>query len=211
MMIENKFNTGYRKDLQTLIEGYLEKDSDSFAKLSDDQSRELIYNLVRIFSQNESPHNRLDYEDIEDMDAIKSLAEWHRQLLPLWKKIKKALIDHRENKTDSGLERVYEIPLKGNSFSIDLYLDSGKIAIFRRDMNLTSSFLDVLKDAPLELFSICEYCGKVIILVRTRKKYCPGCAAKASQKDKWDKDPDGCRERERTRYKERRKRTGKQK
>jgi len=64
---------------------------------------------------------------------------------------------------------------------------------------------DLLDGVPLEYFEQCENCKKCIIITRKGKRYCLGCAAKAGQKKKWREDPEGCREKERLRYHEKRK------
>ena len=72
-------------------------------------------------------------------------------------------------------------------------------------MNVAINFLDLLDGVDIEYFAKCEYCAKCIFISRAGKKFCPGCAAKKYQQDKWAKDPEGMKERERARYRKRRK------
>jgi hypothetical protein len=58
----------------------------------------------------------------------------------------------------------------------------------------------MLSGVDIEHFGRCEYCGKCIVRKRSDKRFCPGCAAKKFQKDKWASDPEGMREKERVRY-----------
>ena len=65
--------------------------------------------------------------------------------------------------------------------------------------------MDLLSGADIDRFAKCGHCGKCIVLKRSDKRFCPGCAAKKHQKDKWASDPEGMKEKERVRYREKRK------
>jgi hypothetical protein len=67
--------------------------------------------------------------------------------------------------------------------------------------------MDLLSGVDIEYFARCEHCGKCIIVSRLNKRFHPGCAAKKYQKDKWQQDPEGMREKERVRYQEKRKKS----
>jgi hypothetical protein len=67
--------------------------------------------------------------------------------------------------------------------------------------------MDLLSGVDIEYFARCEHCGKCIIVSRANKRFHPGCAAKKFQKDKWQQDPEGMREKERVRYREKRKKS----
>ena len=103
-------------------------------------------------------------------------------------------------------DKFYNLKVKRTAYNVTLTFDAGKVDFFRRDLNIITGFLDTLRNAPVDLFSRCRYCSKVIVITRQGKKYCRGCAAKARQKELWKKDPEGCRERERIRYEKKRKR-----
>jgi hypothetical protein len=66
--------------------------------------------------------------------------------------------------------------------------------------------MDLLSGVGIDHFGRCEYCNKCIVLRRSDKRFCPGCAAKKYQRDKWEADPEGMRAKERIRYQEKRKR-----
>ena len=85
--------------------------------------------------------------------------------------------------------------------------DPGRITFFKRSLNILKNFMDLLEDTPISYFAKCEHCGKCIVLTRTDKKFCPGCAAKKYQKDKWEKDTEGMKQREKERYQTRRRRS----
>jgi len=53
---------------------------------------------------------------------------------------------------------------------------------------------------PTSFFRECNHCGKFIVLTRSDKRYCPGCAAKKNQRDKWRDDPEGMKLKEKIRY-----------
>ena len=214
------------KDRKDILEKYL---SDRVA------AAELFWKLHGILMRNTLSVNEPDFEDLKDMDLGKVLVEWHLILLPVWRKFKKALFDFKENvlpersshesmvraAEDSSSpmheyrdlmatsyfspEKFYDLKVRGTAYTVTLSFESGKVGFLRRDLNIVNGFLDVLKDAPIDLFSRCRHCKKVIVITREGKSYCRGCASKAKQKELWEKDPEGCRERERKRYEQKRK------
>ena len=103
-------------------------------------------------------------------------------------------------------EKFYPVKIRDTSFKVTLSFDAGVITIFRQELNPVNSFIDIMRDVPIDLFVKCGHCNKVIIITRAGKKYCPGCAAKAKQNELWKRDPEGAKERERIRYREKRKR-----
>ena len=66
--------------------------------------------------------------------------------------------------------------------------------------------MDILEDEAVTVFAKCDHCGKCIVLTRSDKRFCKGCAAKNFQKKKWETDPEGSRQKERERYRTKRKR-----
>ena len=77
---------------------------------------------------------------------------------------------------------------------------------FADRVDLVGAFLDLLEGMPVSYFDFCPYCGKCFVLVRNDKAYCSQlCAAKAIQKRRWETEPDRCKEKERHRYYEKRK------
>ena len=213
------------KDREDILAKYL---SDRVA------AAELFWKLHGILMRNTFSVNEPDVEDLKDMDLGKVLVEWHLILLPVWRKFKKALFDYKENvlperashesmvqavedpsssmheyrtlMTTSYFspEKFYDLKVRGTAYTVTLSFESEKVGFLRRDLNIISGFLDTLRDAPIDLFSRCRHCKKVIVITREGKAYCRGCASKAKQKKLWEEDPKGCRERERLRYREKR-------
>jgi len=192
--------------------------------------------IYRILSRNIAPTDIPDVSDLTDAELTIAAIEWYQLLKPIWKNFKKVLFDYKEtvlperksletpisgfSETSSPLyeykelqdnsyipvDKFYPVKIRGASFKLTLSFDSGVIAIFRKDLNPVNSFIDIMKNVPIELFAKCEYCKKVIILTRSGKKNCFGCASKAYQKELWKNNPEGAREREKKRYQEKRKR-----
>ena len=104
-------------------------------------------------------------------------------------------------------EKIFDIALK-KSFkpgTLRVSFDPGTVTFYRSNLNVVTNLIDMLSGVDIEHFGRCDYCNKCIVLKRSDKRFCPGCAAKKYQKDKWARDPAGMREKERERYREKRK------
>jgi hypothetical protein len=113
----------------------------------------------------------------------------------------------KQQDTALDLEKFYDIALK-KSFkpgTLTVSFEPGRVTFYRRNLNVVNNFIDLLSGVDIEHFGRCEYCGKCIVLKRIDKRFCPGCAAKKFQKDKWTSDPEGMKAKERLRYAETRK------
>jgi len=107
------------------------------------------------------------------------------------------------------LEKFYDISLK-KSFepgTLTVSFEPGHVEFYRLNLTAVTNLMDLLSGVNIMHFGRCEYCGKCIVLKRSDKRFCPICAAKKHQKDKWESDPEGMRKKERVRYKERLKRS----
>ena len=106
-------------------------------------------------------------------------------------------------------ENVFDISLKKtfNPGTLRVSFDPGTVTFYRSNLNVVTNLIDMLSGVDIKHFGRREYCGKCIVLKRGDKRYCPGCAAKKYQKDKWQQDPKGMREKERVRYREKRKKS----
>ena len=106
-------------------------------------------------------------------------------------------------------EKIFDIALKKSlkPGTLRVSFDPGSVTFYRSNLNVVTNLINMLSGVAIEHFGRCEYCGKCIILKRSDKRYCPGCAAKKYQKQKWASDPEGMREKERVRYRERRKKS----
>lgn len=199
------------------------------------ESRVLFEKLYWILMKNTLPDEYSSVTDLTDEELKKEIIEAHRLLTPLWKKFKKALFNFKQeilparkkleaadetlNDPSSPLhiykdlqgygyisrDKFYPIKLSSVSKTINLSFDNGKVNVFRGELNAVNSFIDLVNGVPIDLFARCGHCKKVIFISRKGKKYHSGCAAKAIQKELWKKDRSACREKERIRYAERRK------
>ena len=235
MMIEKNILSERKKDLKILIEDFLEKDRKSFSEQSEVErggKTEIYAHLYRILSKNTDLTDIPDVNDLTDEELKKAAIAWHLLLKPVWKHFKKVLFDYKDERGKSETpisnisdpssplyeykelqnyasipnDKFYPVKIRGTSFKVTLSFDAGVITILRKDLNPVNSFIDIMRDVSIDLFSKCGYCKKVIIITRAGRKYCPGCASKAYQKGLWKSDPAGAREREKRRYAEKRKR-----
>ena len=106
-------------------------------------------------------------------------------------------------------ENVFDIALKKtfNPGTLRVSFDPGTVTFYRSNLNVVTNLIDMLSGVAIEHFARCEHCGKWIFVSRANKRFCPGCGAKKYQKDKWQQDPEGMREKERVRYREKRKKS----
>ncbi len=230
-MKADNFDMSRKKNLKILIEDYLERDMLQLEDLYQRRPNQALVVFSRIFQLLCDPTD--DYHDLAPAKLKGAVLEWHPLLTPVWKKIKSAFIDYRENvlperekhqkmivalnEPTSPLaeyndivseytlpsdEKTYAIKLKRSPITIQLSFDSDKFFISMEGIRVIDRLLLQLKDTPIDIFSACGHCGKIIIVTRKGKRFHSGCAAKANQKEKWERDPEGCRQRERIRYAE---------
>lgn len=113
----------------------------------------------------------------------------------------KDIVDNGD--TPSLNEKAYDIRLRRSPVTIKLSLASDKFAISMEGIRVVDRFLFHLKDAPTDIFTVCAFCGKIVIITRKGKRYHSGCASKAKQRELWTRDPTGCKEKEKKRYHQR--------
>jgi hypothetical protein len=231
-MSNKNIDISRKKDLKILIEDYLERDVLRLEDLYQRRPDKALVVFSRIFQLLCDPTD--DYHDLAPAELKGVILEWHPLLTPVWKKIKSAFINYRENvlperekhqKMIAALndptsplaeyndiiseytlpsdEKTYAIKLKRSPITIQLSFDSDKFFISMEGVRVIDRLLFQLKDTPLDFFAVCDHCGKIIIITRKGKRYHSGCAAKAKQHELWAKDPEGCRQRERNRYRQR--------
>jgi hypothetical protein len=224
-----------KKDLQFLVEEFLEKDRAFITEKFENQrkgAQATALRLDRLLFKDEFWMDRPDEEDHEGTDFLKALHNWHIALKPLWNQIKKAVFNYKEEvlparatwekikqepipseweglipyEPSEMVDKYYDINLRSGAMShVTLSCDAGKIDINNRDYKVKNNFLDLIKGVPISLFDRCRNCKKCIVITRKDKEHCPGCASKAIQKQKWKEDPDGLRKKERKRYRKKRK------
>ena len=236
---EKKLSSSQKKDLQFLIEGFLEETEDEILGEKDQpQARKIFETIQSILDKSPDWDGAPDASDLANTDFIELVCNSYRVLKPAWDKIKARLfkfkyevIPERKrsesaekklskkfpssiakykdlmNYSFTPFEKFYDIDLAGSPQRITLSFESERITVYRRDLQLLSNFIELLKDLPTSIFVRCKYelCGKCIVVTREGKEFCPGCAAKAKQREYWMNDPEGRREKERRRYQEKRK------
>ena len=230
-----KYPSETRNNLRVLVEDFLEKDKDQLIQLDRNEAADLYWKLDRVLQKNTLQDGQPDVEDLAGEDLGKVLIDWYLILHPVWNKFRRALFDFKDKvrpdraSHDSMVREVedpaspmheyrelmstayfpvdkfYNLKVRGTAYTVTLTFDTGKVSFLRKDLNIVNGFLDTLRNVPIDLFSRCKHCRKVIIVTREGKSYCKGCAAKARQKELWEKDPEGCREREKKRYDQKRK------
>ncbi len=207
---EKILSSNQKKDLQFLIEGFLEKTEDEILGGNDQvPAREIFETLQSILDKSPDWDGAQDASDRANTDFRGLVHNSYRVLKPAWEKIKTRLFEFKymviperkrsesaEKKLSKKLppsiaeykdllaysftpsEKFYDIDLAGSPQKITLSFESGRITVYRRDLQLLSNFIELLKDFPISLFVRCKYelCGRCIVVTREGKEFCPGCA-----------------------------------
>ena len=229
---EKKSVPAEKKDLRFLVENFLEKEPTEISSIIKNPAyaEEFWRRLHGILFRDIFWMDEVDTQDTIDVDYGKLILEHYTFLKPIWdqfrdklfhylyklspdRKRSRALKDYVK-KDGSSLSEYRELIEQGSviggekfyDLKVTVSFDPGRITFFKRSLNILKNFMDLLEDTPISYFTKCEYCGKCLILTRSDKKFCPGCAAKKYQKDKWENDPEGMKQREKERYQSRRKR-----
>ena len=228
---EKKLSKSEREELQFLIEGFLEKDNleipESFRDKPDLIARSWDQLEATLFKDRHWL-DEVDPEELAGGDFQKLTLEYHSFLKPIWEQFKTHLFVHKDSvlplrkevsalrsATDVSpllsehkelieqdsiihMERFYEIKLT-------ISFDPGHVTFHKRSINVLLNFMDLLSDVPISYFARCLHCKKCIIKTRSDKEHCPGCAKKKHQDEKWKKDPEGMKQKERKLYSTKRK------
>ncbi len=236
MAIIKNNDASHKKVLKILIEDYLERDIAQLKDLYRKHPDKALFVFDGIFQLLSNPDDHIDADDLTGDELEGAVLEWHPLLTPVWTKIRKAFLDHKDNApkerekykkmmnaandpssslapykeiVEAGDDlsvldgKTYDIRLRRSPITIKLSFASDKFAISMEEIRVIDRFLLHLKDAPTDIFRACAFCGKIIIITRKGKRYHSGCAPKAKQKERWERDPEGCREKERNRYHQR--------
>jgi len=223
-----KISKPAKNQLQYLIEEFLEKSGpDITAKIDGhgDAAKTMWEKLKGTLFADTFWMDKVDPEDKTKIRYEKLLKEYHAFLKPIWDQFRDALFDykygiipdreqlHRSRKNiDSDKASAFSefrSLLKGDTvldwekiydITLAVSFEPGHVTFYKRSMNVIKNFMDLLSGVDIEYFGKCEYCGKCIVRKRSDKRFCPGCAAKKYQKDKWANDPEGMKEKERVRY-----------
>ena len=229
---KQKLSSKKKKDLQFFVENFLEKTpAELSSSIQNPEDAEIFWNRFEailfedIFWQDE-----VDLEDKISTDFKKLILKYHSFFKPVWNEFRESIFDFKyrimsKRKKDAAPRKQIKkgpssvpheyMDLFKQGFVIDedkIYnitittsFESGRITFFKRSLNLLLNFRNFFDGVPTSFFARCEHCEKCIILTRSDKKYCKGCAAKKHQKEKWAKNPEGMKQKEKERYHTKRK------
>ncbi len=229
---EKKLSAATKKNIKTLVQDFLEYDEEQFKTALENESATEKYwaSLDTLFFKNGFWMDELDSEDMENLDRKKILYEFYETLKPMWVQVKSSLTNYIneivperenakvlwhniENTTHPEIRKYKDLPPFDPAYQEKFYditlqfkvsFDSGSVTFFKRKLSIVNGFLDFLHDLPPGLLSLCDYCHKVIVLTRSDKRYCrTSCASSRNQKEKWEKDREGMRKKERARNEQR--------
>ncbi len=230
-MINKNIDMSRKKDLKILIEDYLERDVLRLEDLYQRRPNQALVVFSRIFQLIGDPkddYHDLTTADLKGailewhplltpvwkkirgayLDYRKNILperEKHQKMIEALNDPTSPLAEYNDIVSEYTLpsdEKTYAIKLTRSPITIQLSFDSDKFFISMEGTRIIDRLLLQLKDTPLDFFAVCGHCGKIIIVTRKGKRFHSGCAAKANQKEKWERDPEGCRQRERIRYAE---------
>lgn len=225
-----------KKQLEMLVQDFLEADVPGLIARCEDKGAidDYFERLSAVLIGQEFWMDEIDPEDFENIDKRAFVLETYNMLLPLWEQIKKSLIDYNENITPirNNIKQLKEAIGKDKSadyyqykdlldvsgmglddkfYNISMELsvsfDNNIFNFYKRKINIVSNFLDLISGLPTHILSQCRHCNKFIVKTRSDKQYCPGCAVKKYQKEQWKRDPEGMRQKEKIRYRTKRKKT----
>jgi hypothetical protein len=222
---------GEKKTLRLLVEEFFERDQ---AELSDrfsvdpESANTLWEHLDRALFKDSIWLDEIDAADKDQIRFPSLVLEYHSYLKPIWEQFKAGLFDFKHSvvparKFGTALaEKNLQLPPEAMEFKdlldedsvlnaeqfyeikLSVSFDSGHVTFYKRSINILLNFIDLLDGIDISHFSRCVHCGKCIFIIRSGKRYCPGCAAKKYQKEKWESDPEAMRANERVRYRKRR-------
>lgn len=234
--MKKKLISAKKRDLKFLIEDFLENQPQEISSaIKNTGDAENFWNhLEAVLFKDTFWGDEVEAEDKIGTDFEKLILEYHNVLEPIWRMFREAIFDFKfriipgrektltlKEKIEDDVfsilyqykellnqesvidwEKFYDIEIK-----LKVSFDPGHVAFYKRNLDALNNFLELLGNVPIYYFSSCEYCGKCIILTRNNKRYCRGCAAKKFQKDKWQQNPEAMKEKERIRYRDRRKKS----
>ncbi len=230
-----KLSKRMKKQLRFLVEEFLEKSAKEIeAKIGGhgDAAKTMWEKLEGSLFDDIFWMDEVEPEDKVGIDYENLLMEYHAFLKPIWEQFRKALFDYKfrimperaklqkaretiDRDKDSLLSEYKEL-LKQDTvldwekvydITLTVSFEPGHVTFYKRSLNVIKNLMDLLSGVDIEYFERCEHCGKCIIVSRVGKRFCPGCGAKKYQKDKWQQDPEGMKEKERARYREKRKKS----
>jgi hypothetical protein len=231
-IIKTKILPEHKKGLKILVEQFLEKDRGLIVKNSRLFCEQLYGILMKNTIPSDHIHVS-DLTDAQLRDAViewhrllsplwkkfkKYIFDFKENVLPERKGLtttgnapiepSSPLYEYKDLQNNGGyvsMDKLYSLKLRNASTDIGISFDTGRVSIVRDSLNAVNSFIDLIRDVPIDMFAKCGHCKKVIIVGRAGKKYHYGCGAKAIQKAFWKKNKDVAREKENIRYAERRK------
>ena len=234
-MINEKKDMSRKKDLKILIEDYLERDILQMETLFDRRRHDATALFSRIFQLLGAPEIDADDLTPYELKGIvlewhgllspiwgkikNAFLDYRNHVLPEKRTHQRMIASAQDPSSPLSKyrdlvehtpafpeEKTYAIKVRRMPVTVNLSFSSEKFHISMEGLRILDKFLLHLKDVPIESLYPCDHCGKIIVATRKGKRYHAGCAAKAKQKERWEKDPEGCREKERKRYRERKRR-----
>ena len=199
-----------------------------------EKAGDYLERLHKLLFRNTFWMDEVDASDMEPSEWIERILQWHHILKPCRHRFRKEIFDIQcrvepttqtpnissgESESDDSPYNdliafgVYNPEDTDKSYNFEpiqielkftVSFENNRITVHKRNMGIVYNFFDTLNNIPVDLFARCKFCKKCIVLSRLGKEYCPGCGAKAKQQERWKEDPEGARERERKRYKEKR-------
>jgi len=231
-MKKNIFDLSRKKNLKSLIEDYLERNLlqlEDLHQKNPDQALVVFRHVFQLLCDSTDDVDDLAPDQLKGailewhsslMPVWKKIRgaflDFHKNVLPERDSHRKMidaandpsspLAEYKDIITAYTLpedENIYSFKIPRSPITITLSFDSDKFFISMEGTRVIDRLLLQLKDTPIDIFSVCGHCGKIIIVTRKGKRFHSGCAAKANQREKWRRDPEGCRQKERIRYRQR--------
>ncbi len=226
------FELSRKKNLKSLIEDYLERNLLQLEDLHQKKPDQALVVFRHVFQLLRDPTDDVDDLAPDQLKGAilewhsslmpvwkkirGAFLDYHKKVLPerdnrlkmiaAMKDPSSPLAEYKDVFDEYALsldEKTYSFKIPRSPITITLSFDSDKFFISMEGTRVIDRLLLQLKDTPIDIFSVCGHCGKIIIVTRKGKRFHSGCAAKANQREKWRRDPEGCRQKERIRYRQR--------
>ena len=228
--MKKKLSKDEKKTLRLLVEEFFEKDQTELStKFSADPeyARHIWEHLDRALFKDGIWLDEIDAAEKNQIRYPSLVLEYHAILKPIWEQFKAGLFDFKHSVmparqfVSGHAEKDLQLPPEAMEFKdllnegsilsaeqfyeikTTVSFEPGHVTYYKRSINVLHNFIDLLDGIDISHFSHCDHCGRCIFIIRTGKRYCPGCAAKRYQRDKWESDPEAMRAKERARYRKR--------
>ena len=164
-------------------------------------------------------------KDIEDDVFEKLMIDSHKLLKPIWKQIRTQIFNFKDNISPHQKNTIsnygfnpfdeaqpQRLKVKKSIFvKYDLHISANGIKfspVPNDQYQQLKNFLDFISDIPISYFSRCKFkkCGRMMVVARKKNDYCRSrhCASRKKQADNWGKNNDEMKQKEKIRYKAKR-------